>query len=214
MNIVKNKPLFLIHILLLGDSHSMGHYGKELNQLLGSDGNFEVSSIAVCGSTPRWFFNEVKITCGESEKLKTVSEVPVPIKKNQRVRNIVDWLNYQKPSMVVVSLGTNFLNYQSSDSIQSEIKKMAETIKNYNAKCLWVGPPDLRIEHREKLKVINSLIQTTVKSHCDWFDSTKVTQYPDGEIDKNGLHYYTKGQETAKKWAKAVYERVIYDNSK
>lgn len=201
------KYFYLINVLLLGDSHSVGYYGQELDRLLRKEPQAVVSTIAVCGATPSWFFTAQKQSCGEFEKF---SASLVPAKLSKTTRKVTDWLPLQKPHIVVVSLGTNFLNFNHQKKVEAEIDQMIQYIKSQNAKCIWVGPPDARKIYREKIELLAEVISRKVKSHCDWVDSLEYTEYPEEDKDPWNVHYTcSKGKSIAHEWAKAVADIVI-----
>ena len=188
--------LFASNILLVGDSHTVGPFGWKLDQNLRDVGH-SVSTFGSCGSIGQWWFTAKKTTCGylainESGQRTEAKEHATPL-----IENLLSDL---RPQMVIIALGSNYVNTPSDDFVRKDLHRLVTTIKDSGAKCFWIAPPDMR-SYRKELPRIKKLIDLSVD--CPIFDSREVTSYPVSGGD--GIHYWSsQGTPIARFWADAV----------
>ncbi|MEW5950514.1 MAG: SGNH/GDSL hydrolase family protein [Elusimicrobiota bacterium] len=190
-------------VLFIGDSHSVGPFGKKLDLLLREKGAI-VETYASCGSIAQWWVSGKTTNCGyffkdKEGKVSFGLKADTPIFKKLMDKN--------KPAFVIVELGANYANVLSDDFAVEDMSSMASMIKDYGAKCFWVTKPHAR-KNPQDLPRILELTYKAVSPYCDIFDSTKVTEYPKEGGD--GIHYsFKEGIPIAENWAKEVFEWFI-----
>ncbi len=190
-------------VLLIGDSHSVGAFGKTLDSLLRSDPSREVRTVASCGSIIRWFYTGTSTPCGflkidASGKMTETLKAPTPL--------LSGLLSEKKPDLIIVELGANYMVGYPDATLVRDTEQLLQDIDSTGAKCLWVSPPDSR-KYREERKLLVARLEKLVSARCQWFDSLQFTRYPDTGGD--GVHYSTSSMiPIAKEWASQVYKVI------
>ena len=189
-------------ILFVGDSHSVGSFGIAEDALLRRMGKFNVATYAVCGSSPDSWLSGFKTNCGYffrdaqgHEQRGWEAETP----------RMTELLKTHQPAYTVVELGANMYGH-TPEWIGQTSHEMAMAIVNSGSKCIWVGPPQARIQSEEKLGQVFAGLRKSVGQYCLLFDSRKFTRYPDSGGD--GIHFDTlgeNGQRAAEKWALSAF---------
>ncbi len=203
---------FLSPILLIGDSHSVGAYGKELHRLISE--NSQVQTYA-CGGAAASNFDKVNYkVCNELRDNNGKSTGPNPagslvlINKQSPSNLIMRDFNFEtqlsslRPQLVIISLGTNFLNTEGVNGQRANILSLINKITTNNAKCIWVGAPvtgSAKVHPDE----INSALKQIINTQCSLIDAEALTQ-EDREhlIPPSAVHFDNDG---GKSWAKKVY---------
>lgn len=189
--------------LLIGDSHSVGAFGKTLDSHLRADKTREVRTVASCGSIIRWFYTGAPTPCGflqidSAGKVTEALKSPTPL--------LSGLLAESKPDLIIVELGANYMVGYPDATLIRDVDQLLNDIDSTGAKCLWVSPPDSR-KYREERKLLVARLEKLVSSRCQWFDSLQFTRYPDTGGD--GVHYSTSSMiPIAKEWASQVYKVV------
>lgn len=187
--------LYSENILFIGDSHSVGYFGKKFDELTRKD--HKINIYAICGSTMKWWFEEKQTNCGYFFKDSNNKLDEGKTKKTPKITNLIKELN---PDLIIVQLGTNYYNWKSED-IKKDIENFLNILKT--EKCYWIGPPNSR-----KLKLvipeINKTISDIVSKKCIYFDSTMVTNYPENGGD--GIHFNKEMKDIADRWAESAYD--------
>ncbi|WPU66075.1 SGNH/GDSL hydrolase family protein [Peredibacter starrii] len=193
--------VFSSTLLVVGDSHTVGPFGRRLDENLRKEGH-KVSTFASCGSIAGWWYTGKKTTCGylsidESGKLSEATQHTTPLIENL--------LSEIRPDIVLVAFGSNYVKTPSDEFVKKDLQKLLTSINASGAKCFWITPPDMRL-YRKEIPRIKKLIEETV--HCALFDSETVTKYP--ETGGDGVHYWSaKGTPIAKAWADAVVQSLM-----
>lgn len=185
-------------VLIIGDSHIVGPFGKTLDTLLRSEGH-DVATFGSCGSIAKWWFSGKNTTCGYFEK--NLQGLSLELNKNGTPL-ITSLLNEIRPDDVILEFGANYFSFPSDQFVKNDIITIIEEIKSSGANCFFVTNPDSR-----KLKThqprLAHLLSEAVGKHCSLFNSLSVTKYP--EIGGDGIHYSFKGgEDIARKWAAEV----------
>jgi hypothetical protein len=192
-----------VSTLLIGDSHSVGAFGKTLDSLLRSDPSREVRTVASCGSIIRWFYTGTPTPCGflkidANGKVTEALKAPTPL--------LPELLAEKKPDLIIVELGANYMVGYPEATLIRDVDQLLKEIDSTGAKCLWVSPPDSR-KYREERKLLVARLEKLVNARCQWFDSLQHTRYPESGGD--GVHYSTSSLiPVAREWASQVH-RVI-----
>ena len=139
-------------LLLVGDSHTHGPFGVELERLLTQAGA-SVSRQAKIGSAVKYWF-----------------------------RLLPGLLRQHRPSVVIVGLGANMRDYPSARGTSAQIAKTVALIRHVlpAARIVWVGPPRRRSDTDEKLARFNRIIQVGLKGKATFIDSAPYTPRYEG----------------------------------
>jgi len=192
-------------VLIVGDSHLVGPFGQKLDELIRKD--FDTETYGVCGSVAGWFFNEKETKCGYFFKyLDSTSEKGLKA-KTPDIKKIYEKI---KPDFVIAEFGANYYYYEDTATLK-DIDEFITFISS-NSKCLFVSQPDSR-KLRDKIEKINQITIKANNNRCLFFDSSKITHYPDEGGD--GIHYSTTTlKPQAENWALKVYEKFSTELTK
>jgi len=195
-------------VLHIGDSHTVGIYGREMDKLMRSTGA-QVATYGSAGSSPSWWLQGTTTRSGfygRGEDGKVDS--PADWKTPRQTPKLPDLLKKHQPSVIVISLGANLIQANGA-SIEKQVKDLAEVAKASGAKILWVGPPDGRESNKptSKQAALYQHLQKVAAQYGTFIDSRPLTEYPAKGGD--GVHYWGKeGSQTAKSWANHVFEQI------
>lgn len=199
-------------ILFLGDSLSIGAFGKTFDQSLRSSG-FEVHTVVAGGASPYyWLKNYQSLPCtiGFWEKSPSKERRVAYVRA---VPKIEDLLQVHKPQVVVVQTGINLYATLRSKrrakaanvaEVTSLIEQMCYSIAQAGATSYWVLPPH---SHEKRYpKSLQDELATIMKTVVDKykgevFESQKVTKFVDPYPATDGIHY---GPTEARGWAEKV----------
>jgi hypothetical protein len=192
-------------VLFIGDSHSYGKMGIEIEKNLS-----EVASRVVmessCGSTPSTWLGKTgyeKTVCGfwlKDGKLETRSN-------KHKTPKISDELERINPQFTIIELGTNIAAAARPENHAGSIKAVLEAIKASGSQCIWIGPPDAhsKIVTNDKLQRTNELLKKlTAEFSCHYIDSLAITQFPSDS--KEGIHYPPK---LSKEWGEKLSVEIL-----
>ncbi len=198
-------------VLFLGDSMSMGAFGRTFDSMLRAAG-FEVYTCVAGGATPYYWLSRYapissnigywKKTPSGENRWKTVKAVP-------KVEVLIELYD---PDLVVVQTGTNLYATLRSKrrskagnikEIENLCRNMAEAVTSGGRRCYWITPP---AAHPSRYPVslqreLAALTRQQVEPFGRVFDSRKVTKYIDPYPRNDGIHY---GPTEARKWARHV----------
>lgn len=189
-------------ILFIGDSHSVGSFGVQEDAVLRSVKGFRVATYAICGSSPHNWFEGAKTNCGYFFKDKEGREqrgweIATPLMTNL--------LSLHQPRYTVVELGANMYG-RPADWVEKTAHDMAMAIVSSGSKCIWIGPPNARIQPEPELGRVFDALRRGVGQYCLLFDSRNVTAYPAAGGD--GIHFNTLGEpgaRIAEQWALSAF---------
>lgn len=223
-----NKNTRVLHI---GDSHTAGFYGKEMDRLLRETGA-KVRTYGSSGSSPASWFNGFVTKSGfyykdENEKdeipqdWKMITpefelELAEGIKKDwqtpTKTPNIKDIILEFKPNVIIFSLGANLM-YSPDLEIEKQVREMCEVAKSSKAKIIWVGPPDGRIDKKtpEQQERLYNHIQKIVVEYGIFIDSRPYTDYPEYWTAPrfDGVHFFgEEGEIMADEWANQIFSII------
>src|SRR3989344_4139892 len=191
--ILLSSSVLAENILFIGDSHSVGTYGIEINKLLRQENT--VRHYAMCGASPSWWFNNQFNSCGslyinENGKQSTLSKTP-------KITDLIDEFN---PSIVLITMGGNMASSPSASRI-TQVKKLVEAITSKNIKCYWIGPP--QVPDKSAREQLYQDIKTGLSNKCILIDSRPYAEL----TTSDGLHFPTTDNR-AKDWAQKVYDEI------
>jgi len=189
-------------ILYIGDSHSVGSFGMQEDALLRRLGQFRVATYALCGSSVQTWLWGGMTNCGyffkdAQGKEQRGWEVEAP--------RMATLLKVHQPAHTVVQLGANMYGHPP-EWIEKTAHEMAMAIVNSGSKCIWIGPPQARIQPEPELEKVFAALQRSVGPYCLLFDSRKFTTYP--ATGGDGIHFNSlgeTGQHMAEQWALSAF---------
>ncbi len=193
-------------ILLVGDSHSTGTFKDGFLETLGTQSDLESAVYASCGSSPSGWFRDAKgktyrSACGTFRRefgKKAGSTAPAS------VPHLPDLITEAKPDVVVVAMGTN--QYPGSvTAAEPSMRKMLKAVQSQNARCVWVGPPEVGFIPVAKQKEFYAMFERLAREEkCLLIDSRAHTDV--AQTDSMKTHYPGA---PGKKWGAAVGGRVL-----
>lgn len=203
-------------VLVIGDSHSVGEYGKHLDDIIRETGA-TVETHGSCGSQPTWWYSGQKTTCGyysenEHGQVKRTKWHRDPAKRESHATpRINTLLERYKPDVVIVSLAANMIN-NNDKHIVDTTNRMADDISNSGAKVFWVGSPHGSPAQKkpEKIDRVNRIVEETVSDNGPYIDARDYMRYFGGD----GRHLSgSKGKAMARLWAKGVLDEIQFGKS-
>ncbi len=189
-------------ILFIGDSHSVGSFGMQEDALLRRLPGFNVAIYAICGSSPESWFTGLKTNCGYFFKDTKGEEQRGWEKETPLLANL---LALHRPSYTVVELGANMYG-EPAEWIEKTSHEMAMAIVSSGSKCIWIGPPQARLQPEPELGVVFDALRAGVVPYCMLFDSRNATTYP--ATGGDGIHFNSLGEpgaRMAENWALSAY---------
>jgi hypothetical protein len=199
---------------MIGDSLSVGGFGEAVREHLESRfGRQNVAFFASCGSSPESWLRDERVfltRCGYREKTLT-SDVYRDYHNGKRppavaTPKIETLIERYKPTIVIVQLGTNWMDQSLSDNqIRAVLERFVSAVhRGGTRKLIWIGPPDSsrfsKVQNR-----IYRLIQQSVRRGDPVIDSRRFTRYVLGRTGGDGIHY---NRESGEAWAKPVIASI------
>lgn len=195
-------------VLHIGDSHTVGIYGQEMDKHLRSTGA-KVATYGSAGSSPKWWITGQTTRSGffsrDSEEKTTR---PAKWNDPHPTPKLKALLEQFRPNVVVFSLGANLIS-STPANIESQMREIAEIAKAYDTEIIWVGPPDGRESKKptSKQTELYNTLERVAKEYGDFIDSRPLTEYP--ATGGDGVHYWgSEGSRIAKGWAEDVFEQI------
>lgn len=194
-------------VLVLGDSYSVGQYGKRLGQRLRSTGA-SVEAYGATGVTAAAYLNGTSVTNGFLHQTPTGQAVSVSPGKRAQVPRLDELLRKQKPDLVIVSLGPNYLpaarggKHAAGNLAAADLRRVADQVKASGAKLVWVGTPDTsRFSEAAEVDVNRGLRLAARQTDSLFVDPKPLQAYRGGD----GLHPATHA---ASSLADKVFDRI------
>ena len=198
------------NVLILGDSHFVGHFGEYVHKNLHETNKYDVLSVAISGAGSKHFTLTLKNFCcgykircscaGKAEEPDKKSEIIILEKASLGTNSIIgkkwkgklpELISYWMPDLVVLSLGSN--NVNSHQSLINIVRTYYETMP-----IVWIGPFK-RKGNADRYKLIEKTIKENENIHLVRSDDIL------GHDTITMAHYYGK---TAQKWANKVTDRM------
>ncbi|MCB1092375.1 MAG: SGNH/GDSL hydrolase family protein, partial [Verrucomicrobiae bacterium] len=199
-------------VLYLGDSLSMGAFGKTLDHRMRESG-LSVYTIVAGGASPYYWldsFQPLPCSIGFWEKTPDREKRLGYIKAVPKIEHLIADIH---PDIVVVQTGVNLYatlrskrrpKEENVAEVRSLIDQMCFAITQKGAKGYWILPPDSHEMRypRELQTELASLMTEVVKEYNGAvFESQKFTKFTDPYPLTDGIHY---GSEDAETWAERV----------
>jgi hypothetical protein len=197
-------------VLMIGDSLSVGGFGDTVREHLEQGfGRQNVAFFASCGSSPESWLEDEKVfytKCGYREKTPTTDvyrdyhngKKPPPV----ATPKIETLIARYKPTIVIVQLGTNWMDQTLSDDyIRHVLRRFVSAVHGDGTRrMIWIGPPDSSRFSKVQSRIYR-LIQQSLPRGDPVIDSRRFTRYVMGKTGGDGIHY---NRESGEAWAKPV----------
>lgn len=198
-----------IKVLLLGDSLSVGAFGKAVQEsLVRNYGVGQVAVFASCGSSPEdWIRGDFVTHCGYRQTTPEGSKYFDKI-RTPRLRAI---LAHYRPRVVIVQLGTNWMDGLSGPRPSDErhyrgiIRDFVDELRrgNPSVTIFWVLPPASSVYPRGVHAQVERWIKEESRRRGFYtINSRQFTEpYRLGVTGGDGVHYR---EAAAGRWARGV----------
>lgn len=190
-------------VLEIGDSHSVGTFGQELDAKLRGTGA-QVSTYASAGANASDFVNGTGHKYGYWEKKADGSEKKVGYGTNAAPPKLDSLIAQEKPNVILVNLGANF----RGGNPKAEVDKIGQIAKKYNIPIVWVGPPKTRDDssNPSSIQAFDQKMAEAVAPYGKYIPSSNLTpKYAGGD----GIHYSgNEGNSIARQWASGVFNAL------
>lgn len=190
-------------VLEIGDSHTVGTFGQELDAKLRGTGA-QVSTYASAGANPSDFVNGTGHKYGYWEKRADGSEKKVGYGTNAAPPNLESLIAREKPHVIVVNLGANF----RGGNPKAEVDKIGQIAKKHNIPLVWVGPPKTAKDNSNpgSIQSFDQQMAAAVAPYGKYIPSSSLTpRYSGGD----GIHYGgSEGNNIARQWANGVFNAI------
>lgn len=190
-------------VLEIGDSHSVGTFGKELDRKLRGTGA-QVSTYASAGASASTFVKGTPTKYGYWEKRADGSQVTANYGQSKATPKLDNLIAREKPHVIIVNLGANF----RGGNPKSQVDQLGQIAKKHNIPIVWVGPPKTAKDNANpsSLQSFDQKMAAAVAPYGTYVPSTPHTsRYSGGD----GLHYNgTQGTQIAKQWASGVFRTI------
>ena len=199
-------------VLMIGDSLSVGKFGETVQAHLAL--KRRVAAYASCGSSPEhWLAGEPAFMtkCGYRERTST-SDIYSDFVNGRpprptRTPKLADLVRKHKPTILVVQLGTNWMDRNLSEEQMSDYlnRFVDEARRGPVQKIVWIAPPDSSSLRKVQGKVHQLIRRAATRKGFDVIDSRKVTHYVVGKTGGDGVHY---NSESSVAWARGIQREL------
>lgn len=200
-------------VLHIGDSHTAGIYGQTMDKLLRSTGA-KVTTVGSSSSRPSWFLDGTPTRWGYFGKDDEGHvDAPKDWKQPHATPTLPNLIKQAHPNVILISLGANLL-YAKGETIEKEVRQLADVAKASGARIIWVGPPDGAEAKKptSKQDFLYAHLQKIAAQYGDFIDSRPLTEYPldaQGKPLGDGVHYTgTTGGKLARAWTQEVFNQI------
>jgi hypothetical protein len=201
-------PVAFADIVYIGDSHSTGCFGSELDKSLRSlidpvsQNHVRVQSAATCGSSSAsWLAPGGNSTLCGFRACGPSSDGDCATRESGKSASIESLIRVTHPRVAVIELGSNMLK-QNLESALQDATKLAQKVKDSGARCIWIGPPQPTIVSPQVYEnFVKHLSDTVSENGCRFIDSNPKTARENLGSNSLGLHYDC---DHATAWSKKV----------
>ena len=191
-------------VLQIGDSHSVGAFGKELDAKLRGTGA-QVATYASAGATASTFVQGKSTKYGYWEKHADGSQRTVGYGQSAQTPRLDNLIAKERPGVIVVNLGANF----RGSNPKGQVAELGQVAKKYGIPIVWVGPPKTAKDNSNpgSLAKFDQEMAAAVAPYGTYVSSAKHTpRYSGGD----GIHYGgSQGTQLAKNWAGGVFREIV-----
>ncbi|MFN2507937.1 MAG: SGNH/GDSL hydrolase family protein [Chthoniobacterales bacterium] len=201
---------------MIGDSLSAGPFGEAVQQHLARKyGPQNVAAFASCGSSPEhWLASEPAFytKCGYRE---STPDRP-PVLRNSvkggspratRTPKLETLVRRYQPTVVVVQLGTNWMDRNLTDAqISSFADRFVKACRSRSVRqIIWIAPPDHSALRRTQGRVHRLIQAAARRDDFEVIDSRQLTHYVAGKTGGDGVHY---NSESSRAWAARINQAL------
>src|SRR3954453_21128009 len=195
-------------VLMIGDSLSVGKFGEVIQMHLAL--KHRVAAYASCGSSPEhWLTGEPDFItkCGYRQRTSDsdvfTDWVNGRAPRPTRTPKLADLVRKHKPTVLVVQLGTNWMDRNLSDEQMNEYlsRLVDEARRGTVEKIVWIAPPDSSRLRKTQGRVHQIILRASARKKFDVIDSRNVTHYVMSKTGGDGIHYNSESSEA---WARAI----------
>jgi hypothetical protein len=184
-------------VLVIGDSHTAGLYGDELDRQLRARGA-QVHTVGSSGASASNFINGRGTTVGYADHGMDGRTQRTASHATPRLEELI---NQDKPDVIVVNLGANFRG-ASQSGIQSQVRSLGEVARRHNIPIKWVGPPK---PARPDLAAVQRFDQQMAEAVAPYGEYISSVPYTPEYAGSDGRHYSgTRGRQLAQQWAQGI----------
>lgn len=224
-------------IMVLGDSHTVGPFGKYLQQDLAQKFPEQViTTYAHSSSAPiHWWDDKIyKLTGGVSHRMSYQGKtyyhpglpdwrVPYSVQKIMPVLDQVlihsHWREVapiRRPDVIVFALGANDKRAVTTrDGVRTSefakrqviLDELLKEVESRGIKCLWVAPPSSSKRTQAQEQTTHEYLMGVIQNRCSLYDSRKFRAIYCDKVHFNCQRAF----KTAEAWAQEVAE-FISDN--
>jgi hypothetical protein len=213
---VAERPAAATRVLMIGDSLSAGPFGEAVQQHLAQRfGPQNVAAYASCGSSPEnWLADEPEFytKCGYRES--TPDNPPIfrdfadgKPPRPTRTPKVESLVRRQQPTVVVVQLGTNWMDRNLTDAqISGFLHRFITAARGPNVRqIIWIAPPDSYAFRKTQGRIHRLVQEGAARDHFDVIDSRQLTHYVPGKSGGDGIHY---NSESSRNWAARINDSL------
>ena len=195
-------------ILMVGDSLCVGKFGEVLQVHLAQ--KYPVAAYASCGSSPEhWVSGQQDFITKCGYRQRTIdSDVFRDFVNGRSPRptltpKLTKLINKHKPTILIVQLGTNWMDRGLSDAQMSDYldRFVREARRGSVQEIIWIAPPDSSRLRRTQGRVHGLIRQAARRDGFQVIDSREVTRYVVGKTGGDGIHYNNEASEA---WARRI----------
>ncbi len=199
-------------VLMIGDSLSVGKFGEVVQAHLAL--KRRVAAYASCGSSPEhWLAGEPDFItkCGYRERTSTSDiysdYVNGRAPRGTRTPKLADLVRKHKPTILVVQLGTNWMDRNLSDEQMNDYlgRLVDEARRGTVEKIVWIAPPDSARLRKQQGRIHQLLRRAATRKGFEIIDSRNVTHYVMGKTGGDGIHYNSESSEA---WAHGIQREL------
>ena len=178
-------------VLIIGDSHVMGHFGKSLvSQLAAVLPDALIRLVGVCGGSERGLLTGFRTKCGllkRNEKGRV--HIPKECRRNRcdglsdtqckevvcRPKKLRTYIARFRPDLIVFQLGSNSIwmgkpktNWKRNRRV---LKRYVRLLKRSPRACVWITPPDSMKNSSSDQDAFAVIFEEELREVCRVFNS-------------------------------------------
>jgi len=177
-------------VLVLGDSHAMGYFGRVLHNRLRKTFKADVTLVGACGKSEPGFLRGSYAKCGVLIRTaRNRTRYPLGCrqnpckdkhgtrcsKRNCRPKKLTTYLRTLKPDVVILQLGANSTWMGTAEDgwpkVRANIRAVVAQLKAAGTRCVWVTAPDTMIRKAETQDKFAALYENELRGQCEVFNS-------------------------------------------